>query len=238
METPDGRPGWAPFAAEHGWPAVVADWPGHGRSAAPPDFARMSGLHVVEAVTAVLQELGPAVLVTHSMSGAFGWKLAELMPRHILGVVGIAPSPPGNIQPWWTWPAYPEDQPIQFTREEIRHFTASPRFPNEAFERYFESIVPESARLYNERLNVRGMQIRLDGPEVVRGIPTLVVSAESDPNHRGTTDRETAAFLGADHVSLSERGLTGHGHLMMIEHGNLEIAALLLEWLEQRLDQA
>jgi pimeloyl-ACP methyl ester carboxylesterase len=197
----------------------------------------MSGVRVVEATQALLEQIGPAVLVTHSMSGAFGWKLAELVPRQVLAVVGVAPSPPGNIQPWWSWPAYPEEQPIHFTREEVRHFTTSPRFPDEAFERYFQSVVPESARIYNERLNVRGMQIQLDQPEVVRRMPTLVVSADSDPNHPRGTDLETAAFLEADHVSLSERGLAGHGHLMMIEHGNLEIAALILDWLERQLTQ-
>src|SRR5581483_2157450 len=112
--TPDGRPGWAPYLAGRGWPAVVADWPGHGRAGRPPDFAGMSGLRVVEAARALLEQVGPAVLVTHSMSGAFGWKLAELARERLLAVVGVAPSPPGNIQPLWTWPAYPEDRPIRF----------------------------------------------------------------------------------------------------------------------------
>jgi pimeloyl-ACP methyl ester carboxylesterase len=236
--TPDGRPGWAGYAAERGWPAVVPDWPGHGRSGRPPDFAAMSGLRVVEAARALLEEIGPAVLVTHSMSGAFGWKLAELARDRLLAVVGVAPSPPGNLQPVWSWPAYPEEQPIRFSPEEIRHFTASPRFPAEAFDRYFLSIVPESARLYNERLNVRGQQLRLDQPEALRGLPMLVVSAQVDPNHPQGSDAKLAAFLGADYLALADHGLTDHGHLMMIEHGNLEIAALILTWLDRRLPLA
>jgi pimeloyl-ACP methyl ester carboxylesterase len=235
LRTPDGRPGWAPYAVERGWTAIVPDWPGHGRSAQPPDFARMSGMRVVEATQALLEAVDPAVLVTHSMSGAFGWKLAELMPDRVLAVVGIAPSPPGNIQPSWSWPAYPEDQPIQPSREEVRHFTTSPRFPAEAFDAYFASIVPESARIYNERLNVLGAQIRLDDAESVRSIPMLIVSADIDPNHPGSTDATTATFVGADHLMLAERGLDGHGHLMMIEHGNLEIAARIFDWLAARL---
>ena len=77
-------------------------------------------------------------------------------------------------------------RPIRVTPHEARHFVSSPRFPMEAFDQYFESLVPESARVYNERLNVRGMQLRVEDPERLRSVPTLVVSADVDPNHPGT----------------------------------------------------
>ncbi len=230
--TPDGRQGWADDVAQRGWPAIVADWPGHGRSGKVPDLARMSGADVVAAAQALLESIGPAVVFTHSMSGAMGWKLAELAPDLVVALVAVAPSPPGNIQPWWSWPAYPESQPIYFTREEVRHFTASPRFPDDAFDAYFASLVPESARLYNERLNVRGLQMRIEHLELVRSLPILVVSADVDPNHRDGADSRTADFIGAEQLVLTEHGLRGHGHLMMLEHGNSEILALILDWLE------
>ena len=197
----------------------------------------MSGLRVVEAVQSLLEQIGPAVLVTHSMSGAFGWKLAELCPSLIRAVVGVAPSPPGNIQAWWSWPAYPEERPIEVTPEEVRYFTVSPRFPSEAFERYFQSIVPESARIYNERLNVRGMQLRVEDPARFSAIPMLVVSAQIDPNHPGNTDAQTAAFLGAEHIALADVGLPDHGHLPMLEQGSEAVADLILDWLARRLQR-
>jgi pimeloyl-ACP methyl ester carboxylesterase len=33
VTTPDGRPGWAPLFAEHGYNVYVVDWPGVGRGA-------------------------------------------------------------------------------------------------------------------------------------------------------------------------------------------------------------
>jgi hypothetical protein len=94
--------------------------------------------------------------------------------------------------------------------------------------------VPESARIYNERLNVRGMQICIADVSALRRSPMLIVSADTDPNHPGNTDAQTAAFLGAEHIALTNRGLKDHGHLMMLEHGNLEVADVILEWLDAR----
>src|SRR5262249_57586422 len=38
------------------------------------------------------------IIMTHSMSGAYGWKLIEKYGQHIAKLVAIAPGPPGNIQ--------------------------------------------------------------------------------------------------------------------------------------------
>lgn len=129
----------------------------------------------------------------------------------------------------------PETAPIQFTPEEIRHFTHSKRFPAEAFDAYYASIVPESARIYNERLNVRGMQLTVADPAALSRTPMLIVSAAADPNHPGNTDLQTARFLSADYLSLAEHGLPDHGHLMMIEQGHDRILALILAWLTEHL---
>jgi hypothetical protein len=36
-------------------------------------------------------------------------------------------------------------------------------------------------------------------------------------------------------VRLSEVGIRGNGHMMMLEKNNLEIAAFLRDWLEKRV---
>src|SRR5262249_48336342 len=96
--TADGRSGWAYRFAERGYRVVVPDWPGTGRSGAIP-LDRLDGATVVEGLGALVRRLGaPIVLLTHSVSGAYGWRLLELHGDVIAVAVGVAPGPPGNIQ--------------------------------------------------------------------------------------------------------------------------------------------
>jgi pimeloyl-ACP methyl ester carboxylesterase len=97
--TADGRPGWAYRLAARGWQVVVPDWPGTGRSGYVP-VEKLDGATVVAGLGSLLRSLaGKVVLLTHSMSGCYGWRLLELHGDVIDTVVGVAPAPPGNIQP-------------------------------------------------------------------------------------------------------------------------------------------
>ena len=60
--------------------------------------------------------------------------------------------------------------------------------------------------------------------EALAGIPILVITGDSDPRHPRAVDEEVAAYFGADFIWLADRGLTGHGHMMMIEHGHDVVA--------------
>ncbi|MBM3486339.1 MAG: alpha/beta fold hydrolase [Alphaproteobacteria bacterium] len=99
LRTPDDRPGWAVRFAEWGHRVVVPDWPGVGRSAYIP-FADMTGETVCDGIGALIESLStPVVLLTHSMSGAYGWRILERHGEKIQAVVAVVPGPPGNIQP-------------------------------------------------------------------------------------------------------------------------------------------
>ena len=76
----------------------MPDWPGTGRSGYIP-LDDLTGEVVVEGLGKILASLGePALVMTHSMSGAYGWKLVENYGELIVKLVAIAPGPPGNIQ--------------------------------------------------------------------------------------------------------------------------------------------
>ena len=77
LQTPDGRPGWAQYFAQAGYDVYVPDWPGMGRSGRM-EPSRLTGGIVAAALGVLLERLGrPAALLTHSMSGAYGWKVLE-----------------------------------------------------------------------------------------------------------------------------------------------------------------
>jgi pimeloyl-ACP methyl ester carboxylesterase len=255
VETPDGRSGWAPYAAAHGRDAYVVDWPGRGNSPVTEPFAAMSMQTVADAVAATLTEIGPAVIVTHSMGGVIGWRAAEMNPQNVTAIVAIAPGPPANLQPaldgaeiarirdeeperWAALgrpAALPEGQPAPVVRETaLAMWANSERFPHGAVEAYLAGLVPESPRAMNERSNFNGSGLRIAGPESLAGIPIVVITGDQDPRHPRVADEKIAEYFGADFIWLADRGLLGHGHMMMIEHGHDVIADIFLNWLDER----
>ncbi len=235
LSTPDGRKGWAPYLVEQGWATYVVDWPGHGRSGFPQDFAAMSIRQVVAAGVALLERIGPAVILTHSRSGPVGWRLAESAPQHVAAVIGVAPGPPANLVPARAGDD-PQTQPpdrLIFPDRDYLAYTRSSRFPHGASTEFYAFIVPEGSRSLAERNNVDGLGLYVRGPEALAGVPVLVITGDQDANHPREVDEATARYFGGDFVWLADVGLIGHGHMLMLEHGNLEVADVFLGWLRR-----
>ncbi|MEN5081486.1 alpha/beta fold hydrolase [Bosea sp. TWI1241] len=252
LATPDGRPGWAPLFAQAGRDVFVPDWPGHGRSPMRPDFARLSSVEIARSLQVLLEEIGPAVLLVHSASGPMAWWIAERSPQAVAAIIGVAPGAPANLLQALPDDAeavarlkddeslgcpvhVEEDAPLFMSPEFMRSYWAnSRRFPQGAFESYRRSIVPESARLMNERFNIGGRGLHIAGPEALAEIPILVVTGDCDPRHPRAVDEATARYLGAEFVWLPDRGIAGNGHMTMCEDNSAEIAALIGDWLSSR----
>ena len=43
---------------------------------------------------ALLDKIGPAILLTHSQSGAFGWPVADARPDLVKAIVAVEPNGP------------------------------------------------------------------------------------------------------------------------------------------------
>lgn len=253
LSTPDRRPGWAPFFAARGHDVYVPDWPGHGRSPARVPLATLSTRDAAEALATLVQEVGPAIVLAHSAAGPMAWWMAEQCPEGVLAVVGIAPGPPANIQKVLPddpaavealksdaeagCPVYASlERPTQVEMAFVREFWAnSPQFPQQAVEAYARSIVPESARILNERFNIGGAGLRVERPEVVARRPILIVTGECDPRHPRAVDARLADYLHADFLWLPDAGCRGNGHMLMSEASSDEVAGLICDWLGRRV---
>jgi pimeloyl-ACP methyl ester carboxylesterase len=249
VSTPDGRDGWATYFVQHGWKTYVVDWPGHGRSPMPEEYSTMSLRRVVDANLELLKKIGPAVILTHSMSGVVGWKLAETAPQQVAAIVSIATGPPANA-PKDSFPAvsairnsfvptgtglyFPEDKPVRYKFDAAkRAYGSTALFPVEALDEFYATLVPESPRALNEVFNKDGMGLSVD-PRKFANVPQVILTGDQDPRHPRAVDEKTARFVGSEHIYLADVGIRGHGHMMMIEKDNEKIARLISEWLSKK----
>jgi pimeloyl-ACP methyl ester carboxylesterase len=255
QRTAAGRRGWAYAFAERGYRTVVPDWPGTGRSGYVPLDA-LTGATVVDGLGALARSLGgPLILLTHSMSGAYGWRLAELNRDLVTAVVGVAPAPPGNIQEMA--PVYAETETTIETRASAQRVSIDKRkpvvptrdfverkligesrfFPRERLADYAASLQPIPPGLLLERQNVHGGQLRVGDPRQLAGLRVLVVTGTADLDHARDVDGAIVTWLNdngaaAELCFLGDRGIVGNGHMLMMEDNSDEIADIVMHWLE------
>lgn len=250
LATPDGREGWAVFFSRKGYDVYVMDWPGHGRSPTSASFLELSMADVGRSLGVLLQEIGPAIVLAHSAGGPIAWWVAENYRDYVTAVVGIAPGAPANLVPELPLEPSkhegneavghaiyaPTDQPAFVDRRFMKAYWAnSQRFPHDAFDAYARSIGHESPRILNERFNIGGSGLYLDHPEELSDLPMLVLTGDTDPRHPKEIDGALAEFLGADFTWLPDIGITGNGHMLMIEDNHEELADHIGRWLDQNL---
>jgi pimeloyl-ACP methyl ester carboxylesterase len=234
MVTGFAAPATAPWPHPYPQAALHSQWPGTGLPGDPALAQFLAGSEPMVGDLAAAQEamrhagadlldrIGPAVLLTHSMGGAFGWLVADARPDLVKAIVAVEPiGPPFAQLPGlgtlsWGLTSVPIgfDPPVADPAE----LRTEPR-PAPAPDLADGVLQAEPAR----RLS------RLAG-----GPPVAVVTGEA--SWHAQSDWAVAEFLrqaGVDaaHVELAELGIHGNGHLMMLERNNAEIAAAISAWL-------
>ena len=89
------------------WPQATlhTQWPGQGEpgnpvfdqfyaSQLPSIPAPNATIFNRDAIVALLDKLGPAIVMTHSQSGGFGWPVADMRPDLVKAIVAVEPSGP------------------------------------------------------------------------------------------------------------------------------------------------
>jgi pimeloyl-ACP methyl ester carboxylesterase len=257
LRTADGRPGWAHRFAEAGYRVAVPDWPGQGRSGHVP-LADLTGAVVAAGLGGVIEALGgPVVLMTHSMSGAYGWRLLETHGAAIEAVVGVAPAQPGNIQAvppvaretedfvelagQVVFPRLDKRAPALPSRVfvEKKLVGGSRHFPRPLMADYAASLLAIPPRLVYERLNIGGSQLKIGRTECLRGKRVLVLTGTDDLDHPRALDSAIVDWLNAAGARaefrwLGDAGIEGNSHMLMLEDNSDAVARIILDWLDRR----
>ncbi|HEX4409275.1 MAG TPA: alpha/beta hydrolase [Xanthobacteraceae bacterium] len=176
-----------------------------------------------DAGAALLDKIGPAIILTHSQSGPFTWLIADARPKLVKGLVAIEPSGPpfentiigtGKGRAWG-----PTDIPIAYD--------PPVKDPSEiAVVRDEKPDGPNQFVCWMQKAPARQL-VNL------KNIPSVVISAEAS-YHRiydGCTVKYLKqAGMTIEWMRLQDKGIHGNGHMVMIEKNNLEIAKVIDDW--------
>jgi pimeloyl-ACP methyl ester carboxylesterase len=199
------------------------------------DYGKQQALNR-DAGVALLDIIGPSVLLVHSQSGAFAWPIADARPKLVKAIVAVEPNgPPVHDIEFSGAPDWFSDNPKR------------KRFGLCEVPLAYDPPLKDGEELKFVR------QHKPDGPDLVRGwrqaeparklpnlskTPILILVAEA--SYHASYDHCTAAYLAQagvpnTFIRLEDIGIRGNGHMMMLEKNSDRIAGVMLDWLRKTL---
>ena len=189
-----------------------------------------------DATVALLDRIGPAILMPHSQSAAPVWLAADARPRLVKALLMVEAGTASFYDVKLVGPPrWFEDgrlaKPFGVTYAPITY--DPPVKGVEDFELLRQEMpdAPDLARCWRPQEPAHKLVN-------FKTIPTLQMSAEA--SFGAPTAHCNAAFLKqagvpVDFIRLADIGIHGNGHFLMLEKNNLEIAAVIADWLEKRV---
>jgi pimeloyl-ACP methyl ester carboxylesterase len=249
--TPDREEQYFTAPEKHNlWPQAKlhAQWPGgpgvRGNAAFDQFFASQvesiasagkSEELMLAADIALLEKIGPAIVLTHSQSGPFGWKIMDARPELVRAHVAVEPNGP---------PFYD----VQFRGGQDWYKDSDQVVREWGLTRLPLTFDPPASTASDLKIV---LQEKADAPELVRcslqaeparqltkmkSVPVAIVTSEA--SYRATYDHCTAKFLSQagvhnTHIRLANANVHGNAHMMMLEANSSEIAAVIAAWLDE-----
>ena len=157
----------------------------------------------------LLDKIGPAIIMTHSAGGPFGWLVADIAaePRRRASSAIEGGGQPFGGQNVWGMSTIP--------------VAYDPPVADPVGNQGRESVTRRPSRI-GSRKSRRGKLKNL------QGIPIVIVTAEASfasPGNPGAVAYFKQAGCKAEELRLVDRGIHGNGHMMMVEKNNRRGAA-------------
>jgi pimeloyl-ACP methyl ester carboxylesterase len=233
------------------WPQarLHTQWPGQGAPGDPvfdqffasqlpsiEDFTLQQLLNR-DGLVALLEKIGPAILLTHSQSGAFGWPVADARPDLVKAIVAVEPNGPPffaveNVSPPdWFRDAKTSTNAWGITAVPLTYSPPAAKASDLAIVRQDRPDAPDLVRCWMQKSPARLL------PNLAK-LPILILTAEA--SYHAPYDHCSVKYLQQAGVQpmwikLADAGIHGNGHMMMLEKNNMEIAAVMSNWLTQAL---
>jgi pimeloyl-ACP methyl ester carboxylesterase len=232
----------APSPETAHWPQARLhnQWPGSGKpgdaaldqfmAALGPMIPDLAQTHerMKQCGIALLDRIGPAILITHSMGAPFGWIVADERPELVKGVVAVEPAGP--------------------TFDHIGPNMGKLDWGLTAVPLHFEPAATQASDIRIERRKAPAPGLLDCNVQVeparklprLAGIPVAVLVGEASfmaPFEHGAVDFLTQAGVAAELLRLEDHGIHGNGHMVMSEKNSDDVAALIDQWLQHKVSK-
>ena len=174
----------------------------------------------------LLDRIGPAIIITHSQAGPYGWGIGDARPALVKGIVAIEPQGPPFVDQI-IGSAFA--RPYGITNLPIAY---DPPVTDPATDLPQQSIPPAEN-------NLSSCILQKNPPKKLANlskIPILLITSEA--SYHAVYDYCTFNYLkqaGVDvkWLNLTAFGIRGNGHFLFMEKNNLVIAAQVKDWVQK-----
>ena len=201
-----------------------------------PYFRSLTEIQVIvqkavqQAGAALLDRIGPAVIITHSQGGILGFLIADVRPSLVKALISLEPQGP----PF-------EDRVITNSTTITRPYgltnipiTYDPPVGDPATELSRERVPPAGQ-------NLSDCVLQASPPKKLSNLarfPHLIVTSEA--SFHAAYDYCTVLYLqqagvSVDFMNLPQEKIRGNAHFLFLEKNNLAIAAKIEKWLKTRI---
>jgi pimeloyl-ACP methyl ester carboxylesterase len=234
------------------WPQahLHTQWPGTGM-AGDPDFDQFFASQVPfvqkpdviqalnrDALAALIDKLGPVIVMTHSQSGAYGWEAVDQRPNLVKALIQVEPSAPPvhDLEllgaPEWFRDGAPT-RSWGLTSIPITYAPPATDAAELAFEQQDKADAPDLAKCWLQKSPARQL------PNLQK-LPIAIVTGEASfhgPYEHCVVKYLEQAGVHPTWLNLGAMGIHGNGHMMMLEKNSDQIADVMERWLRKALSE-